>query len=223
MKKPFLAGRLIMAALAPTLAVATPIANVQLLNTGRPVLRDHSDFVGPYTLRLHGSNVAALCIDLKDPSEVGAHWLASLSNLKTGIASTYHPAALIQYEEEAYLLSAILKPRADRRSIQEAAWAVFDPAYRVSGQARLWLIAAQRNYATVNLADFEVISGVNTTPGCRPQEFMTELPEPQGELLVAGLLLMLAAGRRGRKFAASPDDTSPGSPAKPMPGPETNT
>jgi hypothetical protein len=181
---------------AATILSAASTTTVTLVNAGVPPEVDSGGYyVGPYTLNLQGTNIAALCIDFSDQSTVGAVWQANLSNLAGSIANTYHPNSLQQYEEAAWLYSQIILPNADRLDIQHAAWALLDPQYTINSAAQQWVDLAEQNYTTVLLGNFIIISDVSTV-STHEQEFIIDpsafAPEP-GTFALAALALLLAA------------------------------
>ena len=181
-----------------TALVATPIAPVVLVDAGH-LKNDGAYYVGPYDIRIDGRSVAALCIDFEDESKVGERWSASVSNLSGSLSATYHPGDRLKYEEEAYLFTLITKPGADRIGLQHAAWALLDPGFATDRTAQKWIIEASKEYGTVDLAGFSIVSEVAGYKGARRQEFLTAAsPEPFfinffGGLIAIGLVLL---GRR---------------------------
>ncbi len=193
---------LITLLLAGSVLLGAPISRVTLLDAGVPPVYDGANYVGPYTIQLNGRDVPVLCIDFADDSSVGDQWDAYVNPLEASLTKTYHPLALVKYEEEAYLYSMSLRPDADRIGIQHAAWAIFDQGYAADSDAERWIEQAQENYGTVKPGNFEILSGVRSHAGSRKQEFLTEtvIPEPTLLELLAGLAtigLALLGRRRG--------------------------
>jgi hypothetical protein len=186
--------------LAGSALLAAPMTRVTLINSGHPLLGDGSYYVGPYTLQINGRNESVLCIDFVDQSKPGAQWNAYLSMLGGNLASTYHPAELVQYREEAYLFSLITERNADRVDIQHAAWAILDTAYKANKAAEKWVVEAEQNYQTINPGAFEIISEAPGEKGPREQEFIgaVAVPEPALLSLLAGLMMISLSliGRR---------------------------
>ena len=186
---------------------ATPVKTVQadLVNVGSPLLQGNV-YVGPYTLNVNGTNFAALCIDFQDHATVGTTYSAYETNLSSNsLSNTYNPTWSKQYQEEAYLMTLIVKPNADRTDIQDAAWAITDSKFKASTSAQSFINLALANYTTVDLSTFDIISGVDPNCDDRTQEFLIDpsanvaTPEPSTMLLMGGGLLV--AGLAGRKMA----------------------
>ncbi len=185
--------------LAGAVLSAAPIGTtrVTLVNAGSPLVDDGHYYVGPYTLSINGSNIAAMCVDVLDESNVGDSWVASLSQVGGDISSTYRPTEAMQYEQEAYLYSLITQAGADRVDIQHAAWSVTDPGYAINSAAQAYVTLAQNNYAAMNFSDYELVSSAN---GPHEQEFLVCTPEP-GSLTLLGVGLLLSGFLARRKFA----------------------
>ncbi len=189
--------------LAGAALFAAPLTRVALVDAGRPLIDDGSDYVGPYTLDLNGRNLPVLCIDFADDVEPGEQWAAYVSPLEGSLADTYHADELLQYEEEAYLYTLILQPGADRVSLQHAAWSITDPGYKPEAAAERWVLQAQQEYQTVDPSKFVIISEAPGQKGSRFQEFVTisQTAEPSCLNLLAGLTAIVVA-LLGRKRSA---------------------
>jgi len=197
-------------AVSGTLAAAPITVSAELLAAGPtdPNLKDSGGFlVGPYTLLVNGVVYLTMCVDIQDWSHVGTTYSAYETQLSSGnLSKTFNPGDAVQYAEEAYLLTQILKPGADRIDIQDAAWAITDSAYTPSAAAKTYINLAVANYSSVNLTGFDLISDVNNTSSTRSQEFLIypgppppSTPEPASVFLLgAGLL---AAGLVKRRKA----------------------
>jgi PEP-CTERM motif len=191
--------------LAAAVASAAPVTQVKLVNAGSPSViassvtidgeTKHNVYIGPYTLQINGQDYSALCIAFNDTSHVNDTWNAYITQISSGnFSNTYHPTYGQEYEEDAYVMSQILKPGADRTGLQEAAWDIM--AYGITNSSYKYLIgdnsyidAALANYSTMNLAGYEIVSDT-TVNG--EQEFLVCAPEP-GSLMLLGAGLVLAA------------------------------
>ena len=188
-------------------ATPIPVVTAELVNAGSPKIVQNGVYIGPYTLNINGVNYAAMCIDFEDDSTIGTSYSAYETQVSSNnFSETYHPLWGTKYKEEAYLLSLILQPNADRIDIQDAAWAITDSHFIASTAAKVYIDMAEKNYFTMtNLSDFEIISGTNQGYG-RAQEFMIDpranAPEPASVFLIGGGLLMAGLARRKRAKVA---------------------
>jgi hypothetical protein len=181
-----------------------------LVSAGPSPLTDSAhEYVGPYTLDVNGHNYAALCVDYSDTATIGHSYSAYETPLSANLTDTYHPTYTTQYEEEAYLFELITQAgvsTANRINIQHAAWSITDASYHINSAAENYVTLAQQDYHSVNLSNFDLISGTSTGSG-RAQEFLIETlpaavaPEPSTIILLSGGLL-ICAGLYARRKAS---------------------
>jgi hypothetical protein len=202
---------------AAALSAAPITTTVKLVNGGSPTdivnkvtidgVSKYNVYIGPYTLQMNGSNMAAMCIDFFDGTNIGDTWTAYVTQVgSSNLSGTYHPTYGQEYEEDAYIFSQIIKPGADRTGLQEAAWDIM--AYGITNSSYKYLIgdnsyidAALANYNNINLSGFEIIS--DTVLG-HEQEFIVCAPEPGSVMLLgAGLLIALGLAARQRRKASA--------------------
>ena len=209
-----------------TLVSATPI-NVAFLNPGNPGVVSNGVFVGPYTLSLNGVTTPAMCMDdflevyNNDTWTVNSTNAASkhlentyLGNKGASILGYSYTSSQI-YTAEAYLFSLITKPGADRIDIQEAAWAIMDPAamanvfIRNNTGVEAYLTDAQNHYSTFDASGYSIISQTGRYSNASKQEFMVaSAPEPATFVLLGSGLFAAGAARflRRRKTQIKSED-----------------
>ena len=173
---------------------------------------------GPYTLDVNGTNTLAMCMDDLKTSYTGAQygWSANVTNVsgsdfsKTYLGNYgmsvegYNLSSKQIYTAEAYLFSELVKPGADRNDLQQAAWAIMDPATlsKANQTVQNILVDAYQHSASFNTAGYQIISD---TKDCN-QEFMTSsaAPEPASVALMGGSLFLAGIARffRRKKQAA---------------------
>ena len=197
------------------LSAAPVTANVTFVNGGTPTVTvPGTDYeAGPYTLKVNGKTVQAMCMD--DFLTVGGSWKANITSVSgNDFSNTYLGNKTFNvfgqsyttkdaYTAEAYLFSEIIKPNADRASIQEAAWDIMDPATLTKDytsnntKVENVLQDVYLNYKNFNTSGYQIISDVNS---CNPnQEFMTSTPEPATFALLGGGLFLAGAARMFRR------------------------
>ncbi len=200
------------------LSAAPVTANVTFVNGGTPTVTvpgTNGDEAGPYTLKVNGQTIQAMCMD--NFLTVGGSWKADITSMSgNNFANTYLGNQTFNvfgqtftskdaYTAEAYLFSEITKPKADRASIQEAAWDIMDPATLTKDlnsnntKVENVLQDVYANYKSFNTAGYEIISDI---ADCNPnQEFMTAsaTPEPATFALMGGGLFVAGAARLFRR------------------------
>ena len=198
--------------LAGALLSASPVAT--LVSAGSPLLASNGDYVGPYGLTLDHNLYAALCVDDKDWGSLNDPWNVNVTLINSGNFNlTYNPTKGQEYEEDAWILSQITQPGADRIDLQHAAWDIMDLGITTSTQlasdlsihdgAYSFISQALTGYASMNLSGYEILSDCNRGDG-REQEFIICTPEPESFMLLGMGLLFAGIGsvRRRRKQLA---------------------
>ena len=189
------------------LSAGTVNVSFQSANPVVTVPTENGAWAGPYTLNVNGTSLLAMCMD--DFRGVNGTWTANVTSLassdlsKTVLGNSttnifgYQLTSSDMYKIEAVLFQQLIQPGADRANLQLAAWALMNPATLtkvVNSNNTIVendLIAAYGNIATVNGANYAILSDV----GGRNQEFMigvTGVPEPSTFTLLAAALF--AAG-----------------------------
>ncbi len=197
---------------AGALLSASPVAN--LVNAGTPLLASGNDYVGPYGLTLNGTLYAALCVDDKDWGSLNDPWNVNITSISSGnFSNTYNSTKGQEYMEDAWILSQITQPGADRIDLQHAAWDIMDLGITTSTQltsdvsstdgAYNFISQALTGYSSLSLSDYEILSDCNTGNG-REQEFIICTPEPESVALLGMGLLVAGLGvvRQRRKQLA---------------------
>lgn len=179
--------------------------------------------IGPYTLSINGKNVQAMCMDDFLEVHSGETWTANVTALNsTDFSNTYLGNVTVSeagynltsasiYGMEAYLFSQIIQPNADRTDIQDAAWAIMDPAtlnnvVTTNNTAVEGILQqALASSSSFNTSGYEIISGIGLNCDS-PQEFIIQssaAPEPATlALFGAGLIAAGAARFLRRKKTA---------------------
>jgi len=205
-------------ALVGAVALAEPIPSpttVTLTGVGNALVDNSTNaYVGPYTLKFNGQQYDVMCVDFNDESHINDSWMANFTNLNPATASfadTYQSGASNPgkiYDEEAYLYNMLTHTTdaTTRIDIQHAAWYLTDNAFSLDSGAQAELTIAQNNFLNPNfqatLANYYVISDVNTGSG-REQEFLVSATPEPGSLgiLAVGLLGLTGLVKRARRRA----------------------
>ncbi len=199
---------------------AAPL-NVTLLNAGNGATDSTGQFyVGPYTLTLGGTATPAMCMNFNIDNAIGAAWSANVTSVNgtdfsntylgnSGIAG-YNTTSGEAYAEEAYLFSQIVKPGADQRGLQEAAWFVMDPSdprYLGDGNVFSYVLDAANSLTSFDASGYSIISNVDGAgkPGTTQEFLVASTPEPASFALFGGGLIAVGAARMLRRKRVTPE------------------
>lgn len=214
--------------------IAAPTENVKLTGVGNPTDIaynvpgfSHGVYVGPYQLSINGAApVDALCVDPLHESSVGNKWTVNVSTVGGNMSNTYNAgnnASVLGYsltttqgyEVDAILFSLIEGPgssKADRITLQEAAWSVFDPTLFGSNTSTIQNAALQiaenngfnpNTFGTFDFSGYQILTDVNGSK----QEFLVRsaVPEPLSlGLMGFGLIAIAGTGLYRRRRKADP-------------------
>jgi hypothetical protein len=198
--------------------------------TGVNGANDGHYYVSPYsgTIDYGSSNartVGLFCDDINNDVSIGQVWSANITNLASGdlsntrYGSSANPhysdptAALILYEQGAWLVSQFGSHTSDYVSLQYALWDLMSPGaepinYAGSDgiQVSQWLTWAAANYGQINPANFAIITNVGPLSyKGQVQEFIVQTPEPATIVLLMigiGAMFLLALKRQRQQVAA---------------------
>jgi len=171
---------------------------------------------GPYTMKVNGQLVPAMCMD--DFRGVNGTWTAwvtpvgssDLSHTVLGSNQTrtddgYSVTGVQLYEMEAYIFSEIVQPNADRKHLQLAAWALMDPSTMsnvikdkntfVQNDIAGAYDAIHNRNSGFNPGAYEILSDI----GGKNQEFIVATPEPSMFFLMGTGLVLAGAIRFSRR------------------------
>jgi PEP-CTERM motif len=212
------------AALADQTPVTMTFVGVNGINNG-------AYYVSPYygTMNSNGqqTSVTLYCVDFNNEVTWNQTWQANVtplssndfSNTRFGnpadaallsatdpYLSSFTPAQL--YMQAAWLTTQfnqfLFSNPSQVVALQYAIWDLFAPNAPTNAAAQTWILAAQNNFGSVNLNNFEIVTNVGplSLTG-QVQEFIVPTPEPGTiALLGAGLLMILWMGFRRSQSAA---------------------
>jgi hypothetical protein len=169
--------------------------------------------------------VGLFCDDINNEVSIGQVWTANVTSLASGnlsntrYGSSTNPsysnptAALMLYEQGAWLVSQFGSHTSDYVSLQYALWDLMTPgaeptSYQGSDGISVsqWLTWAAANYNQINPANFEIITNVGPLQyKGQVQEFIVQTPEPTTIVLLLigiGVMFLLALKRQRQQVAA---------------------
>jgi hypothetical protein len=216
------------------LLLLTPLAHADgtttMQFTGVNGANDGYYFVSPYTGTMNygtstAQTVGLFCDDINNDVSIGQVWTANVTNLVSGnlsntrYGSSTNPnysnpaAALILYEQGAWLVSQFGSHTSDYVSLQYALWDLMSPGAEPTNYAGTdgikvsqWLTWASTNYGQINPASFEIITNVGPLKyKGQVQEFIVQTPEPATVvLLLIGIsaMFLFALKRQRQQIAA---------------------
>jgi hypothetical protein len=216
------------------LLVLTPLAHADgtttMQFTGVNGANDGYYYVSPYTGTMNygtsnAQTVGLFCDDINNDVSIGQVWTANVTNLVSGnlsntrYGSGINPnysnptAALMLYEQGAWLVSQFGSHTSDYVSLQYALWDLMSPGAEPTNYAgsdgimvSQWLTWAASNYNQINPANFEIITNVGPLQyKGQVQEFIVQTPEPATVVLVLfgiGAMFLLALKRQRQQVAA---------------------
>ena len=159
-------------------------------------------------------SVVLFCVDINNEVSFNQVWTANVTSLASGNFSNtrygnplvntglstnpYASSAAMLYQEAAWLVTQFSSHPRDYVSLQYALWNLMSPNNPTAGSLTFansdqitvanWLALAAAGYATINPANFEILTNTtNTGPlaySGQVQEFMVMTPEPATFLLV---------------------------------------
>jgi hypothetical protein len=216
------------------LLVLTPLAHADGTTTMQFTdvngANDGYYFVSPYSgvINYGTSNaqtVGLFCDDINNDVSFGQVWTANVTNLASGdlsntrYGSSTNPlysnpaAALMLYEQGAWLVSQFGSHTSDYVSLQYALWDLMSPGAESTNYAGTdgikvsqWLTWAAANYGQINPANFEIITNVGPLSyKGQVQEFIVQTPEPATVVLLLmgiGAMFLLVLKRQRQLVAA---------------------
>jgi PEP-CTERM motif len=173
----------------------------------------------------NAQTVGLFCDDINNDVSIGQVWTANVTSLASGnlsntrYGSSTNPnysnptAALMLYEQGAWLVSQFGSHTADYVSLQYALWDLMSPGAEPTNYAGTdgikvsqWLTWAAANYNQINPANFEIVTNIGPLQyQGQVQEFIVQAPEPATVVLVLfgiGAMFLLALKRQRQQVAA---------------------
>ena len=228
-----------MGALAFTaLATQLPAGTVTVDFGGANGQTDSSGYlISPYTATVNNVSETIYCDDFANTVSGGQTYAANETNLSGNLSLTRYGSlsqtlqtqtgtqtydGLQLYQMAAWLTTQFKPQNAANGAIQDTLWDLFNPNANNTNSnppvpnSMTWLIAAEKNYSSINPSSFSILTNVNATysGANQVQEFIvstpvSQAPEPASlALLGVGMIGLSIFGRRKLARAADEKKTS---------------
>ena len=146
------------------------------------------NYISPYTATVNGVSTTIYCDDFANHVSNGQQWTANITNLASSdlsntrystISNTLSTSATTSsnfsgkqlYEMAAYLTTQFAASGtagyASNGDIQDTLWDLFNPNSQNTGvtppkpSSNQWLYAAEKNYSSINLASFNILTNTS--------------------------------------------------------------